>query len=1038
MVYDTAYHTIIIGGWRMINTPASPKRPRVRWGYVLFATIFTILLLGLNFNNPAFLPDPAKLVGSLLAIVYWAVLLFSNLRTAFWRPPTSNDTPLVPSITVNQAQAPLVPALHQLPPPPADFTDRTADLAAILHDIQHGAVISGVRGMGGIGKTALALVIADRLKTQYPAAQFFINLRGASDRPLKPIDAMQSVIRAYHPTAKLSNDENRITTQYCSVLEGQRAIILLDDVKDTAQITPLLPPASCLALITTRNMFTVPGLHPRTLETLPLADACKLLIAIAPDLDGVTLNRAAAQELLVHQPEILHTFDAQNNKVQVVEVIAHFCGCLPLALRAAASLIAVTPNLTPLDYATQLRDERTRLSKIGKEGVEIDVEASLNLSYRQLSPKAKRVFRQLSVFPASFDAAAVEAVCEDPGHTHLTKLVQLSLVEYAPTLTLSRDNAKRPTGASRQTWAKPVAREGMAASALILRAVRGTEASWGGDRYRLHGLTRLFTTVRLAKCDKDCTAAARLVKCDEDCAAAHLRHAAHYKDVLATCDHFYLQGNDTLSQGLALFDREWPNIRAGQAWAAAHAEHDDEAAVICSDYPHSGTCILALRQHPRDQIKWLEQALAAARRLKNRADEGVHLGNLGLAYADLGEIRQAIERYEQALVITRDLGDWRGEVNALGNLGLAYANLGEMRKAIGSYEQQLVIARDNGDRRGEGNALGNLGNAYANLGEMRKAIEHHKLYRDIARASGDQRDGGNALDNIGFVYVTPGETRQAIEFYEQILAIYREIGDRRSEGVTLSNLGNAYFTLGETHQAIEYHEQYLAIARDIGDRRGESNALGNLGNAYFTLGETRRAIEFYKQHRDLARDLGDRRSEATALGSLGVAYAKLGETRQASEFYEQHRDLARDLGDRRGEDNALGNLGNAYFTLGETRRAIEFYKQHRDLARATGDRRGEGNALGNIGFAYADRGETRKAIEFYEQALGIARDIGDRRGEGITSFNMALALDKFGEHALAIAHAEAALKIYEEIENPNAERVRQQLDLWEKDDKMKG
>ena len=69
-----------------------------------------------------------------------------------------------------------------------------------------------------------------------------------------------------------------------------------------------------------------------------------------------------------------------------------------LALRAAASLIAATPDLNPLTYVTQLRDERTRLTKIGAEGVDLDVAASLNLSYQQLTPEAARVFRQLTSF----------------------------------------------------------------------------------------------------------------------------------------------------------------------------------------------------------------------------------------------------------------------------------------------------------------------------------------------------------------------------------------------------------------------------------------------------------------------------------------------------------------------------------------------------------------------------------------------------------------------------------------------------------------
>jgi hypothetical protein len=122
--------------------------------------------------------------------------------------------------TVYQGDVPIALALHQLPPPPADFTGRDEDINAILNDIAHGALISGVRGMGGVGKTALALVIADQLKVQYPDAQFFLPLRGASESPVKPIEAMQTVIRAYHPTVQLPDDATQIANLYHSVLDG--------------------------------------------------------------------------------------------------------------------------------------------------------------------------------------------------------------------------------------------------------------------------------------------------------------------------------------------------------------------------------------------------------------------------------------------------------------------------------------------------------------------------------------------------------------------------------------------------------------------------------------------------------------------------------------------------------------------------------------------------------------------------------------------------------------------------------------------------
>jgi len=174
---------------------------------------------------------------------------------------------------------------------------------------------------------------------------------------------------------------------------------------------------------------------------------------------------------------------------------------------------------------------------------------------------------------------------------------------------------------------------------------------------------------------------------------AALRHSHHFTTVLRKADDLYLQGGESLKRGLALFDVEWGNIQAGQAWASARAAQDHEAARLCSDYPDAGAYCLALRQHPRDYIRWLEAALAAARRLGNRGAEGRHLGNLGYAYDDLGDFRRAIEYYEEALVIHRSFGDQRGEGSVLGNLGLAYANLGETRRAVECYEEALAINR---------------------------------------------------------------------------------------------------------------------------------------------------------------------------------------------------------------------------------------------------------------------------------------------------------------------------------------------------------
>ena len=754
-------------------------------------------------------------------------------------------------VYINRPSAPPLPPPRQLRKPVADFTGREKEIAALLDALlDDGRTgISGISGMGGIGKTELALLVAGRLCDDYPDAQLFVEMRGTDKLPLAPADALASCIRAFlGPEAVLPDGVDDLTKLYLSILSGKRALVLLDNAADGEQARPLAPPKGCALLVTSRLAIKLPGLERVTLDQLNPEEAGALLRQIAPRVTPEMAGR-----------------------------ICELCGYLPLAIRAAGSLLDVSFDLDPVEYAGQLLDERTRLESIGAEGVETGVEASFNLSYARLEPETARVFRRLAVFHGSFDAAAEEPVCEDAGHKRLSELVRRSLALY-----------EDKTG-----------------------------------RYRLHDLARLFAGSRLSEAERE-----------ED----RRRHAAHYLTALATANDLYLEGGAGVTRGLALFDREWANIEAGQAWAAsASAGGNDAAAGLCIEYPDAGVDVLYLRQHPREQIRWSEARLSAARRLKQRDAEGRALGNLGLAYYSLGETRRAIEFHVQHLAITREIGDRRGEDNALGNLGLAYADLGETRRAIEFYEQALVIAREIGDRRGEGRALGSLGVAYRNLGEIKRAIE----------------------------------------FFEQHLAIAREIGDRRGEGQALGSLGIAYKNLGEIRRAIEFFEQYLAIARESGDRRGEGNALGNLGGAYGNLGETRRSIEFFEQALDIDREIGDRRGEGAALGNLGIASVNLGETRRAIEFFEQYLAIAREIGDRRGEGNALGNLGGAYADFGETRRAIEFFEQHFAIAREIGDRRGEVRALWNTALALDKLGDRAQAIAHAEAALKFYEQIED-------------------------------------------------------------
>ncbi len=88
----------------------------------------------------------------------------------------------------------------------------------------------------------------------------------------------------------------------------------------------------------------------------------------------------------------------------------------------------------------------------------------------------------------------------------------------------------------------------------------------------------------------------------------------------------------------------------------------------------------------RERIPQLEAQRAAAQRLKNKGAEGAALGNLGLAYAALGDARQAITLYDQRLVIARALGDRQGEARGSWNLGLALEKQGDLARAVAAMQ----------------------------------------------------------------------------------------------------------------------------------------------------------------------------------------------------------------------------------------------------------------------------------------------------------------------------------------------------------------
>jgi tetratricopeptide (TPR) repeat protein len=473
---------------------------------------------------------------------------------------------------------------------------------------------------------------------------------------------------------------------------------------------------------------------------------------------------------------------------------ANLCGHLPLALDVFAGAI----NNKSLTSVPELLERlRTRQEKLDA------VDAAFQVSYELLGDELQKRWRLLAVFSASFDLPAAAAVWDEgPGRDALPRVQAGRQVGPTDSLNSARNAMQMLVNAS---------------------LVERNETT---QRFRLHDLVRQFCNGKLSDAERD---------------AAMMRYARHYTKAGRQAQQLYRKGAENVLRGLDLFDRERIHIEAAYEWL--EPKHDEASAALLIELVDAVVDTgQALRFHPSQRIRWSEGQRDAARITKNRQMECLALGNLGNAYAHMGEQGKAIEFYEQVLVIYRETGNRRGEGATLANLGLAYFNLGEPRKAIELYERALVIAREIVNRRVEGKALGNLGNAYAHLGEPRKAIELFEQARVISREIGDRHDEGNILCCLGIAFTDLGEPLKAIEFLEQQMVIAREIRDKRGEGDALNNIGIVYAGFGELRKAVDSFDQARMIAREIGDWSGEGSRLFNSALALEKLGDRAQAI----------------------------------------------------------------------------------------------------------------------------------------------------------------------------------------------------
>jgi tetratricopeptide (TPR) repeat protein/transcriptional regulator with XRE-family HTH domain len=736
----------------------------------------------------------------------------------------------------------------QLPADVSAFTGRAEQLAQLdaqlagAGDQPNAMIISALSGTAGIGKTALAVHWAHRVRDGFPDGQLYVNLRGhGPDQPMTSADALTRFLSALEVAGQeVPNDLDERAARYRSELADRRMLIVLDNAGSVEQIRPLLPGSSSSTVVVTSRdrlagLVAVHGAHRLELDLLPANEAITLLRRlIGPRCDA--------------EPE-------------AAAALAGHCALLPLALRVAAELAASRPSITLAELVAELDDQQRRLDLLDCGGdPHAALRTVLSWSIQRLPLDVAATFRLLGLHPGpDIDPHAVAALAGtdlDVVHRRLELLSRAHLVQSTRPGRYGMHDLLRVYAAELARTQDPDEIRHAALSRLL-------------DHYR-HTASMAMDTVYPHERDR------RPRVPPTDASAPDLSE---------------------VNKAAGWLDIELPNLLAAARHAADHGwpEHTLDLSVILHRH-------LRIRSRYSDARTLHHQALTTARTIGDRSGELNALTGLGWVHLMQRQHEQALDHFEQAWEVTRTIGDPVGELDALRGLGWVHRMRGRHEQALDYYEQALEIARTTGDRAGELDPLNCLGGMHRLLGRYEQALDHYRQALELARATGHRSGELNALTELALLHRLRSRHDQALDHCRQALEIARATGHRSGELNALTGIATIHRLRGRYEGAQDNYQQVLGLAREAGDRNWQFEALYGLGRLHHTSGSATAALAHLQQALEFATALGQPDDQARAHDGLAHAHQALNQPEQARQHWQQVLDILTSIGTDHTED----------------------------------------------------------------------------------------------------------------------------------------